>query len=188
MVDTKPTTKLTYEDYRKTPDDERWELLDGELVMAPSPTTAHQKVSRTLVRIVEDFVTQMQLGEVLNAPLDVVLSNTTVVQPDLLFVSTERQHIVTDTNIQGAPDLVVEILSPSTTSRDWRIKMDLYAQHGVHEYWIVDPEGQRVWVMAGGDRALDEVATTPRGDTLTSPTLTGFSAPLDQVFPERVPS
>ena len=188
MVDTKPTTKLTYEDYRKTPDDERWELLDGELVMAPSPTTIHQRVSRTLVRIVEDFVIQTQLGEVLNAPLDVVLSNTNVVQPDLLFVSTERQHIVTDTNIQGAPDLVVEILSPSTTSRDWRIKMDLYAQHGVREYWIVDPDGQRVWVMAGGDGTLEEVGNYARSDTLASPTLTGFSAALDQVFPERVSS
>ena len=83
---------------------------------------------------------------------------------------------------------MVEILSPSTTSRDWRIKMDLYAQHGVREYWIVDPDGQRVWVMAGGDGALDEVGNYARGDTLISPTLTGFSAALDQVFPERVPS
>ena len=188
MVDTKPTTKLTYEDYCKTSDDERWELLDGELVMAPSPTTAHQRVSGKLFRLLADFVEGADLGELLGAPLDVVLSDTNVVQPDLLFVSTGRQHIITDTNIQGAPDLVVEILSPSTTSRDWRIKMDLYAQHGVREYWIVDPEGQRVWVMAGGDGVLDEVGNYARGDTLISPTLTGFSTALDQVFPERVSS
>ena len=188
MVDTKPTTKLTYEDYCKTSDDERWELLDGELVMAPSPNVPHQDLSGNLFVLLKLFVDRMELGRAFHAPLDVVLSDTSVVQPDLLFVSNERTDILTDANIQGAPDLVVEILSPSTTSRDWRIKLDLYAQHGVREYWIVDPDSQRVWVMAGGDGALDEVGNYARGDTLTSPTLTGFSAPLDQVFPERVPS
>ena len=155
MVDTKPTTKLTYEDYRKTPDDERWELLDGELVMAPSPNVPHQDISGTLFVLLKLFVDSAGLGRVFHAPLDVVLSETNVVQPDLLFVSHERADILTEANVQGAPDLVVEILSPSTTSRDWRIKLDLYAQHGVREYWVVDPNGQRVWVMSGGDGELE---------------------------------
>ena len=188
MVEARPTTKLTYEDYQKTPDDERWELLDGELVMAPSPTTTHQRTLRRLFLMLNSFVDQMGLGEVLSAPLDVILSDANVVQPDVLFVSNQREHIIDDTNIKGAPDLVVEILSPSTASRDWRTKLDLYAQHGVREYWVVDPDGQRVWVMAGTDGTLTELANYGRGDTLTSPTLTGFTANLDQVFPARVAS
>ena len=185
MVDIKRTTKLTYDDYRKTPDDERWELLDGELVMAPSPNVPHQDIAGSLFVFLKLFVDQMGLGRVFIAPLDVVLSDTNVVQPDLLFVSTERQHIVTETNIQGTPDLVVEVLSPSTTSRDWRIKLDLYAQHGVQEYWVVDPEAQRIWVMVQTEGSLSETANHGRGDTLVSPLLTGFSASLDQVFPVR---
>lgn len=186
MVDAKPATKLTYEDYRKTPDDERWELLDGELVMAPSPNVPHQDISGALFVLLKLFVDSAGLGRVFHAPLDVVLSATNVVQPDLLFVSHERADILTEANVQGAPDLVVEILSPSTTIRDWRIKLDLYAQHGVREYWVVDPDGQRVWVMAGGEGNLSEVGNYGRGGTLASPLLTGFSASLDQVFPTRV--
>ena len=188
MTDVKPTTKLTYDDYRKTPDDERWELLNGELVMAPSPVTARQRASRRLLRMLDAFVDQMGVGEMFYAPFDVVLSEANVLQPDLIFVSNEREHIITRENIQGAPDLVVEVLSPSTASRDWRIKLNLYAQHGVREYWVVDPDGQRIWVMAGHDGELNEVANYGRGDVLTSPTLSGFSANLDQVFPARVDS
>ncbi len=185
MVDT-PATKLTYDDYRNTPGDERWELLDGELVMAPSPNVPHQDISGSLFVLLKLFVDRTGLGRVFHAPLDVVLSTTSVVQPDLLFISNERDQILTEANIQGAPDLVVEVLSPSTTSRDWRIKLDLYAQHGVREYWVVDPDGQRIWVMVGNEGALNEVANYGRGDILTSPTLPGFSANLDQVFPVRV--
>ena len=87
-----------------------------------------------------EFVMEAQLGRLFIAPLDVVLSATNVVQPDLVFISNARMHIITDANIQGAPDLVVEVLSPSTAARDWRTKHDLYAEHGVQEYWIVDPE------------------------------------------------
>ena len=186
MAEAKPTTQHTYKDYLETPDDERWELLNGELVMAPSPRRMHQDVSGNLYFLLRLFVDQMGLGRVYAAPFDVVLSETNVVQPDLLFVSNQREAILTDDNVTGAPDLVVEVLSPSTASRDWRIKLDLYAQHGVREYWVVDPDGQRIWVMAGHDGDLNEVANYGRGDVLTSPTLSGFSANLNQVFPARV--
>ena len=89
-----------------------------------------------------------------NPPTDVLLSDHDVVQPDLIFVSRERKHVITDANIQGAPDLVVEILSPSTASRDWRDKLDLYERHGVAEYWLVDPVSEiRVGVSTCGWRA-----------------------------------
>ena len=185
MVGVRPATKLTYEDYRKTPDDERWELLNGELIMPPSPTIDHQRVSRRLERRLDTFVEERGLGEVFYAPCDVVLSDVNVVQPDLLFVSTEQAHIITRENIRGAPDLVVEILSPSTASRDWRDKLDLYAEHGVKEYWVVDPDAQRVWVMAQREGGFDEVGTYGSGDVLTSPTLEGFTVDLDEIFQAR---
>ena len=93
------------------------------------------------------------MGEVYVAPFDVVLSDTDVVQPDVLFVSKRRSDIITPDNIRGAPDLVVEILSPATAERDRTIKLDLYAQHGVQEYWIVDPDAKSITVLVrGGER------------------------------------
>ena len=185
MAQAKPARKLTYDDYCNTPDDQRWELINGELIMAPTPNTAHQTVSGRLFLALTVFVKGAGLGQVFIAPLDVVLSNVNVVQPDLLFISNARQHILTDANVQGAPDLVVEVLSPSTASRDWRAKVDIYAQHGVQEYWLVDPEARRVWVMARTEDALTEVANYGPADTLTSPTLQGFTANLSEVFQAR---
>ena len=127
MVASESPVKLTYEDYRNTPEDERYELLDGELVRLETPRIAHQQVDMDLGTLMNLFVKENNLGRVFSAPTDVVLSETAVVQPDLLFVSNERAHIITEQNIQGAPDLVVEILSPSTANRDWTIKRELYA-------------------------------------------------------------
>ena len=182
MVQAKPTVKLTFADYCKTPDDERWELIDGELIMAPSPTGRHQLVVGKLYRLLADFVERSGLGMVFLAPFDVVLSELNVVQPDVMFISDAKAHILTDANVQGAPDLVVEVLSPSTASRDWRTKLDLYAEYGVQEYWVVDPDGKRVWVMARVDGVLGEVGNYGKEDTLISPTLPGFIAELSQVF------
>ena len=138
MVTKKPRIKFTYIDYKNTPDDKRYELLDGELVVVPSPRTGHQKTLLKLgVRLVA-FVEERRLGEVYVAPFDVVLADTDVVQPDILFISNERAGIVTEDNVQGAPDLVIEILSPSTAERDRTFKRSLYAHHGVREFWIVD--------------------------------------------------
>ena len=182
MAQAKPTAKLTYADYCNTPDDERWELLHGELTMAPSPTTAHQTILFNLARLLADFAEEASLGQVFVAPFDVVLSDTNVVQPDIVFISRDRMRMLTEANIRGAPDLVVEVMSPSTASRDWRDKLDLYAEHGVQEYWVVDPDGQRVWVMSRVDDELTEVANHGASDAITSPVLTGFSAQLSQVF------
>ena len=188
MVDVKPAVKLTYEDYLKTPDDERWELLSGELIMAPSPTRVHQQVALELASRLLNFVTERDLGQVFIAPFDVVLSDTTVVQPDVLFVSTEQAHIILSENVRGAPELVVEILSPSTASRDWRDKLDLYAEHGVNEYWIVDPDARRVWVMKLEVSGFEEAGTYGEDGTLTSHTLEDFTLNLADVFGSQVRS
>ena len=182
MVTQEIRIKVTYDDYAKTPEDERWELLDGELIMAAAPNMKHQSVQSNTDWHVQRFVRDRDLGRVFNAPTDVVLSEHDVVQPDLVFVSSEREHIITDANIQGAPDLVVEILSPSTASRDWRDKLDLYARHGVAEYWLMDPIYEIVWVFRLVDGTLVQVGMYGVGDTLISPLLEGFSLELGEVF------
>ena len=183
MVVAKPAAKLTYEDYRNTPEDERYELLDGELLMTAAPNIAHQRIDTKLGAMLHRFVEERDLGEVFHAPTDVVLSDTDVVQPDILFVSEGRADIITADNVQGAPDLVVEILSPTTARRDWRVKLDLYSEYGVREYWLVDPETEIVWVLLPNEGSLEVAAIHGEGDTLTSPTLEGFTLGLDEVFP-----
>ena len=183
LATTKLRTKLTYEDYRNTPDDERYELIDGELIMSPSPREAHQYADVELGATLHTFVKLHNLGRVYHAPFDVVLSDTDVVQPDLLFVSRERLHIITEDNIQGAPDLAVEILSPSTSARDRGYKRDLYAKHGVKEYWQVDTDAKQITVLSlNADGDYDVVAVYGVGQTLASPLLPGFALNLDEIF------
>jgi Uma2 family endonuclease len=110
--------KYTYKDYLETPEDKRFELIEGELLMTPSPITKHQRISRELGFALHKFVTEHKIGEVLVAPLDVYFDDRNVVQPDILFISRERSSIIGDKNAQGAPDLAIEIISESTAYRD----------------------------------------------------------------------
>lgn len=175
-------TKLTYADYLETSDDERYELLNGELILSPSPKEIHQYISSILHIMIGTFVRERSLGKVYYSPFDVVLSDTNVVQPDILFISNERADIITSDNVQGAPDLVVEILSPATAERDRTVKLDLYATHGVKEYWIVDPDAKTITVLLRGEGGLGVVGIYGEGETLRSPTLTGFSLALEEIF------
>ncbi|MDE0465306.1 MAG: Uma2 family endonuclease [Caldilineaceae bacterium] len=178
------TTKLTYEDYLKTPDDERYELLDGALIVPPAPNTAHQSVQAELGWRMARFIREGGLGHLFFAPTDVVLSRTDVVQPDLLFISSQRAHIIAPANIQGAPDLIVEIRSDSTAERDESFKRQLYADFGVKEYWLVDPEAATISVLLLGEKGYAEAATYTAGQTLTSPMLDGLFINLDDLFPD----
>ena len=175
-----PTIKFTYEDYLNTPDDKRYELLDGELVMPPAPGEFHQSVSLGAKLFL--FTSEHSLGRIYHAPFDVVLSNTDVVQPDLIFVSNERADIITPANIQGAPDLVVEILSPSTAARDKTFKRSLYARHGIAEYWMVDLTAKTITVLRLGEREFEVVDTYGEEESLTSPTLQGFTLNIKDIF------
>jgi Uma2 family endonuclease len=143
---------------------------------------AHQDVVTNLGTPLSVFVREGDLGKLYFAPTDVILSDSEVVQPDLLFISKEREHIRTSANIQGAPDFIVEILSPSSAQRDWGRKRDLYARHQVKEYWIVDPANRIVYVMLLRDRVLDLDATYGKGDTVNSATLEGFSVDVGDLF------
>ena len=179
---TQPKIKFTINDYMTTPEDKRYQLLDGELILAPSPIDRHQAILGELFFALHQFVTENGLGRVRVAPLDVVLSDYDVAQPDLLFVSNSRAEIITEANIQGAPDLVVEILSPSSAQYDRGYKHTLYGRSGVREYWIVDPEDRTVEVYVASDQGLAHRASYGRNDTLTSPLLTGLAIDLEGVL------
>ena len=184
MAQPKARLKFTVKDYMSMPGDKRYQLLDGEMILAPSPTTRHQTIVLRLTLVLQEFVAASSLGRLWLAPLDVVLSDHDVAQPDILFVSNERSRIITDANIQGAPDLVVEILSPGTVEFDRGYKLALYGRHGVREYWLVDPDAETVEVLTLGDQGLTPAATYRRGEVLASPLLEGMSLELDQVFSE----
>ena len=177
-----PSIKFTYEDYLNAPEDKRYELLDGELVPIPTPGERHQSISILLGWKLVQFASEHSLGRVYLAPFDVVLSDVDVVQPDLLFVSNERGHIITPANIQGAPDLIVEILSPSTAERDKTFKRALYARHGVNEYWMVDTIAKDITVLLLGERGYEVVDIYGEGEILTSPTLQGFALSIGDIF------
>ncbi len=170
MVETKTNT-LTYEDYLNTPGDERWELLDGELVKVESRNTAHQTVTGNLFFHLLTFVKDSGLGRVFVAPYDVVLSTHNVLQPDVLFIPEEQQSIVTADNVKGSPALVVEVISPSSGTRDREIKRRIYAQQGVGEYWLVDPVAYTISVMVLQGERYREVGAYGPEDILTSPAL-----------------
>jgi len=139
--------KFNYQDYLQLPEDKRYEIIDGELFMVPSPNEAHQHILAYIFNCVFNYVIKNKLGYVYCAPFDVLFSEEDIVQPDIIFVSNKNKKIITKDNIKGAPDLLVEILSPFTSKRDVGIKKKLYARHGVREYWIVDPERETVDVF-----------------------------------------
>ncbi len=183
MLQPNPSVKFTVDDYMATPEGTRYELLDGELIMAAAPSDKHQAVVGEFYLILQPFVRSNRMGIVRLAPYDVVLSDHDVAQPDILFVSNERLDIRTAANLQGAPDLAVEVSSPSTARYDRGYKLELYARHGVREYWIVEPFAETVEVyVLRGDAGLLLHASYSRGDTLTSPLLPGLAIDLEQVF------
>ncbi len=152
-VPTMPLPSITWQDVQQMPDDgNRYEAIEGDLYMTPAPTTLHQRVSKRLQYALDRILERPGLGEVFVAPYGVEFPATGEgVQPDIVFVSRERCEIIAEAGIVGAPDLVVEILSPSTAGRDRTIKLRLYERHGVREYWIVDTEENAIDVWRFGE-------------------------------------
>jgi Uma2 family endonuclease len=184
-----PHIRFRYEDYKTLPESmlARYELLDGALLMVPAPTPLHQRISRNLEFLLLRFVREHALGEVFDAPVDVVLgtgNEREVVQPDLLFVEKTQRHLITAAEIQGAPALVVEVTSPGTEARDRGYKKVLYGRYGVREYWIVDPQAQTVEVYVLGEEGWQPVREFARTETLTSSVLVGLRIELAEVFQE----
>lgn len=177
--------QFTYDDYLLFPDDgKRHEVIDGEHYMTPSPSERHQRIAINLSGTLWQYLTARPIGRAYAAPFDVVLSQTDVVQPDLLFVASARMSILTARNVQGAPDLIVEILSDTTRRTDEIIKRKLYERFGVQEYWIVDPELETIKVYRITGQGYQRVAELGReaGDTLSTPLLPDLSLPLSKIF------
>lgn len=169
----------------KTPEGS-YQLIEGYLIKEPSPNTYHQRISRKIEFIITKFATENDLGEVFFAPYDVVVDNETVVQPDILFVSKENQRIITKENIKGPPDLVIEIISPSSAYRDLVKKKKIYAAFGVKEYWIVDPEEKTVDVYGLENNEYNLAGSYNETDELTSRVIKGLTINLRELFKQDI--
>ena len=181
-----PAVKLTYDDFVLFPDDgKRHELIDGEHYVTPSPNRKHQKVLGNLHLLIGNWLEQHPIGQVYFAPFDVIFSMFDVVEPDLLYMSNERAaRVLTDANVKGAPELVVEIGSEGTRGRDETLKRRLYERAGVSEYWVVDPEIDVVRVYRRGTDGFKRPIelTAEDNDVLTTQLLPGLPLPLARVF------
>lgn len=174
---------LTYEDYRGLPDDGcRYELFEGELEVTPAPSTQHQRISRNLEFILHAHVQAHELGEVLDAPVDVILARGTIVQPDILFVAKTQLAIITARAVEGPPELVVEIVSSSTEERDRGAKGQLYARYGVSHYWIVDPASRSLAEYVLSERAYALRGTTTAPSSVTTALFPDLPIALSAVF------
>jgi Uma2 family endonuclease len=176
------STKFTHADLLLMPDDgKRREVVDGELFVTPSPLSKHQLVvSRTAAPFFL-FLHDHPIGELFTAPLDVILSDYDVLKPDLLFILNEHLSIIQDW-VRGAPDLVVEVLSPTTARQDRGPKLKAYARFGVPEYWIVDPDKRAVEVYRLARTGYPEPRRFLEPDILASPLLPGFALPVQDIF------
>ena len=174
--------RLTYEDYCLLPDNgKRYEIIDGELFVTPSPLRRHQRVLANVLYYLTGFVKKHELGHVYPAPFDVVFSQFDVVEPDILYISKARASVVTEKNVQGAPDLVVEVLSESTAKIDRTTKLKLYARYGVAEYWVIDPLTYAVEIYRLAAGGYELAAQLDSSQSLTSPLFPGFTLPLSRL-------
>jgi Uma2 family endonuclease len=175
--------KFTYQDYLNLPDDGKtYQIINGELFMAPAPSPYHQRVSLQITIRLSEFVSRNQLGRIFYAPCDVVLSEEDIVQPDLFFICRERYYIIGDRYISEAPDLVVEILSPTTERLDRFSKRDLYERYGVKELWMVDPMRKEIEVLSLHGGRFEFHGRFGEDDVLSSPLLEGLSFKVREIF------
>jgi Uma2 family endonuclease len=177
--------KLTYEDYVTLPDDgRRYEILDGELAVSPAPTSRHQLACENLGHALSIWVRARKLGRIWRAPIDLILAPTTVVQPDLLYVSNARRAIVSERGLESAPDLVIEILSDSTAARDRGVKMQIYARYGVPHYWILDTKDRLLETYVRGNATYERTALYRDGDVIGPDLPEGFTMPVVEIWSE----
>jgi Uma2 family endonuclease len=188
MATTAHGRRLTYEEFQDLPREEvgirQMELVDGEVFVTPGPNTAHQRTVRKLLRALDEFVEEGDLGEIFIAPYDVVFSKWTALEPDLIFIRKDRSGVITDANVQGAPDLVIEVLSPSTRRHDRERKLRVYEEAGVPELWYLDPAERTAEILELGPNGRYSVAVKLAGhDAIVSRALPGLDLRLAEVLP-----
>ncbi len=179
MLKAKPRKSL--EDLAALPDETRAELIDGEITVMNAPLPRHGRIVFELGVAIRTHVRGKAAGEVFLAPVDVALPSGDVVEPDLLWLRQDRLEIVR-TRIEGAPDLVVEVLSPTSLDRDRHVKKALYARNGVREYWIVDPDARSIEVFALDGERYEPAGYFLPGAAAASVVLAGFAVPVDSIF------
>jgi Uma2 family endonuclease len=174
---------LTYREYALLPDDgRRHELVEGDFYVTPAPTSHHQTVSRRLQHALMTQLEDKGLAFVFDAPFDVILADTTVVEPDLAIIRASRRELISKRGLEGPPDVAVEILSESSKGQDQFLKKTVYARFGIPEYWLIEPELGFVTINRLVDGAYEEHQRLDRASTLTSPEFPEVSIPLTPVF------
>ena len=179
---------MTYEEFMALPEEEgkHYELIEGELVVNPAPNLRHQEIVGNLYFAFRVYLNAHRSGKVFVAPIDIVLSKENVLEPDILVVLTNRMNRLQQRNVQGAPNIAVEVLSEGSRRKDAITKRRLYEQFGVEEYWIADPETEMVTIYRRAGEAFDRAIelNTEVGGTITSPLLAGFALDVKDVFAE----
>jgi Uma2 family endonuclease len=173
---------LTVEDYRATPEGTRYQLVEGELIMAPSPNRFHQDIVLNLAELLRGHVRARKLGKVYVAPFDVYLGVHDVYQPDVIYVSDERSAILADDGAHGAPDLVIEVISPSNAQLDKKRKRGIYARAGVKELWLVDPILLQIHIYDFAGDASRATHLVDEGETFETRLLPGLTISAAEVF------
>ncbi len=175
---------LTYKDYEALPDDGRqYEIHEGELFVTPAPTPKHQFTSQNLFIPMHAHVSSRSLGKVLYAPIDVILSEATIVQPDLVYLETRRLSLITSRGIEGPPTLVVQILSPSTIQTNRTTHMQLFARFAVPHYWIVDPEARAIEAYVLREGGYDLSMRAAGSQPVSLPPFTDLALIPDSIWP-----
>src|SRR5262249_31694271 len=156
--------------------------IDGELVATPAPGWQHQRALRELVLLLGSHVRDHRLGEIVFAPFGVILDQFSGVEPDLVFIARDRSALISERGIEGAPDLVVEVLSPSTAARDRTVKMRRYARAGIPRYWIVDPRTRSLEAYRLGAEGYEPAGTFGPGATFEPELFPGLAIPIDLLW------
>lgn len=176
------TGNKTYSDYENTPEGGKFQLIDGEIQEMTSPTFLHQLIVQNLNFLFSAYVRTNKAGRVLSAPMDVTLSPKDTVQPDLLYIDKLRYSVISEKKIDGAPDIVIEVLSPSTAYLDLKYKKDLYEISGVKEYWIVDPEDNSVEIYFNEANSFNRIQKSKKDGLLSSKILSGLEINIKDIF------
>jgi Uma2 family endonuclease len=174
--------KATIRDYERLPEGAPYQLIGGELIMSPSPSFFHQRIQYRLAAALSDFVERNKLGIIVGAPLDVFFSDEDVYQPDLIFIREDHARNLQKDKLRVIPDLVIEVLSPSTAYHDFTSKKEMYCVRGVEEYWIVDPKMETVEILIKRGDIYQTEQLLHKTEILESAMFPGFRMKIEHIF------
>ena len=172
----------TVSDYLQLPENAPYQLINGKLIFMAAPGTNHQLVLQKLNRYIDNYVFSNNLGNIFVAPTDVLFDNENVIQPDILFVSIKRKEIIHEARITGAPEFVVEILSPGTEKYDRNNKLSIFGKHGVEECWLVSLKNENIEVYQNQNHQMVLVQTAQKSDSINSKVIKGFELHVNAIF------